>query len=170
MTHQPLHRTSRIPRLARYSALGVIASFSLLGFGRSVIAQESNFGRFSLNLKTQGAVVDGTTGGSTSLSAITTNLDRDDNQCFGFGDPRPDHILNLEKPVDRLKLTINSRGTDTTLVIQAPDGSFLCADDFGNSKDAGLESPTWKSGQYKLWIGTVRPGQRHAYQLSVQAN
>jgi hypothetical protein len=170
MTHQPSHPTARMPRLARYATLGAIASLSLLGFGQGAIAQESNFGRFSLNAKTRVAVVDGTTGGSTSLSAITTNLDRDENQCFGFGDPRPDHILNLEKPADRLKVTINSRGTDTTLVIQAPDGSFLCADDFGNSKDAGLESPSWQSGQYKLWIGTVRPGQRHAYQLSVQAN
>jgi hypothetical protein len=170
MTHQHSHPAARIPRLARYLALGAIVSLSLLGLGNRAIAQESNFGRFSLNAKTRVAVVDGTTGGSTSLSAITTNLDRDENQCFGFGDPRPDHILNLEKPADRLKVMINSRGTDTTLVIQTPDGSFLCADDFGNSKDAGLESPTWKSGQYKLWIGTVRPGQRHAYQLSVQAN
>jgi hypothetical protein len=168
MTHHTAPIVVRTRRLGQYLALVPIALLSLLG--PAAIAQESNFGRFSLNAKTRAAVVDGTTGGSTSLSAITTNLDRDDNQCFGFGDPRPDHILSLEKPVDRLRLMINSRGTDTTLVIQAPDGSFLCADDFGNSKDAGLESPTWKSGQYKLWIGTVRPGQRHAYQLSVQAN
>ena len=170
MTHQPYTTPSIATPARRLFALGAIASLSLLGFGNRAIAQESNFGRFSLNPKTRVAVVDGTTGGSTSLSAITTNLDRNDNQCFGFGDPRPDHILNLEQPADRLKVMINSRGTDTTLVIQAPDGSFLCADDFGNSKDAGLESPTWKPGLYKLWIGTVRPGQRHAYQLSVQAN
>ncbi len=174
MTHQhsrPVSPTRRLARyLARYLALAPIVSLGLLGPMPSAMAQESNFGSFSLNPKTRGAVVDGSTGGSTSLSAITTNLDRNDNQCFGFGDPRPDHILSLEKPVDRLKLLVNSRGTDTTLVIQAPDGSFLCADDFGNGKDAGLESPTWQPGKYKLWIGTVRPGQRQAYQLTVQAN
>jgi hypothetical protein len=170
MTHQIAPIVARTRRLGGYLALMPIAMLSLLGPAQPTIAQESNFGSFGLNAKTRAAVVDGTTGGSTSLSAITTNLDRNENQCFGFGDPRPDHILSLEKPIDRLKLLVNSRGTDTTLVIQAPDGSFLCADDFGNGKDAGLETANWQPGKYKLWIGTVRPGQRQAYQLIVQAN
>jgi hypothetical protein len=150
--------------------VAVIAAIGLLSPASRAIAQESNFGSFSLNPKTRGATVDGTTGGSTSLSAITSNLDRDENQCFGFGDPKPDHILILDKPLDRLKLWVDSRGQDTTLVIQAPDGSFLCADDFGNSKDAGMDSPTWKPGKYKFWVGTVTPGRRHNYQLNVQVN
>jgi hypothetical protein len=154
----------------RYQCLAALVALSLLGPAASANAQDSNFGSFSLNAKTNGATVEGTTGGSTSLSAITSNLDRDDNQCFGFGDPKPDHILTLNKSLDRLKLWVDSRGQDTTLVIQAPDGSFLCADDFGNGKDAGLESSTWKPGKYKFWIGTVTPGRRHNYQLNVQAN
>jgi hypothetical protein len=151
-------------------AIAAIAAIVLLGPASGAIAQESNFGNFSLNPKTRSATVDGTTGGSTSLSAITSNLDRNENQCFGFGDPKPDHILTLTKAVDRLKILVSSRGNDTTLVIAAPDGSFLCADDFGNSKDAGLESSTWQPGKYQIWVGTVTPGRRHNYQLSVQAN
>jgi hypothetical protein len=148
-----------------------LAALHLLGSNQPAIAQESNFGSFSLNPKTRGAIVDGTTGGATSLSAVTSNLDRDDNQCFGFGDPRPDHILSLEKAVDRLKIQVDSRGQDTTIVMQAPDGSFICADDFGNSKDAGLESLTpWSAGKYKVWIGTVAPTRRYNYKLTVQAN
>jgi hypothetical protein len=142
----------------------------LLAYSPIAVAQDSNFGSFGLNPKTRGAVVEGTTGGSTSLSAITANLDRNDNQCFGFGDPKPDHILSLDKPIDRLKFLINSRGKDTTLVIQAPDESFICADDFGNGKDAGIEATTWKAGKYKIWVGSVTPGKRYTYQLTVQAN
>jgi hypothetical protein len=153
------------------AAIAAIAALSLLSPGQGAIAQESNFGSFSLNPKTRGAIVDGATGGSTSLSAVTSNLDRDDNQCFGFGDPRPDHILSLEKAVDRLKVLVDSRGQDTTIVIQAPDGSFICADDFGNSKDAGLDRLTpWSAGKYKFWIGTVTPGRRYNYKLTVQAS
>lgn len=173
-----LHQHHRSPVAAPISrrwlghcfSLVPIALISLGGPIPGAIAQESNFGNFSLNPKTRGATVDGTTGGSTSLSAITSNLDRNENQCFGFGDPKPDHILTLTKAVDRLKLWVDSRGQDTTLVIQSPDGSFLCADDFGNSKDAGLESSTWQPGKYPIWVGTVTPGRRHKYQLSVQAN
>jgi hypothetical protein len=153
------------------AAIAAIAALSLLSPGQRAIAQESNFGSFSLNPKTRGAIVDGATGGSTSLSAVTSNLDRNENQCFGFGDPRPDHILSLGKAVDRLKIQVDSGGQDTTIVIQAPDGSFICADDFGTSKDAGMESLTsWQAGKYQVWIGTVAPSRRYNYKLTVQAN
>jgi hypothetical protein len=165
------HTTSGSGRfLSQCFTLVSIVVLSLCGNSASAIAQDSNFGNFSLDPKTRGAVVEGTTGGSTSLSAITTNLDRDENQCFGFGDPKPDHILTLTQSIDRLKVLVDSRGSDTTLVIQAPDGSFTCADDFGNGKDAGIEATQWKPGKYKFWIGTVIPNQRHNYQLTVQAN
>ncbi|MBE9029174.1 hypothetical protein IQ266_05280 [filamentous cyanobacterium LEGE 11480] len=165
-----MRQASRPQRIHRRGAmLSAILASLCLGISPSAFAQASNFGEFRLHPKTQGARVDGSTGGSTSLSAITSNLDRNENQCFGFGAPQPDHILALTKSVKQLKITVDSQGKDTTLVIQAPDGSFICADDFGNSKDAGIEESDLAAGKYKIWVGSVIP-RRSSYHLDVQAS
>lgn len=131
-------------------------------------AQDSNFGTLNLNPKNLSAVANGKTGGSTSLPAITSNTDRNENQCIGFGDPKPDHILKLTRKFDRLRLQVDSGGRDTTLIIKGPDGDFRCADDFAGSKDAGLEDSDWQPGEYQVWVGTVIQGQRRDYRLVVQ--
>jgi hypothetical protein len=131
---------------------------------------ESNFGVFTLNPQTKASMVNGSTGGSTSLPAIVANSDRNDNQCLGFGDPKPDHIMQLNRKVNRLKFQVDSGGKDTTLVIVGPDGTVHCADDFGSGKDAGLDDSDWKQGDYKIWIGSVAPGARYKYRLLVEGS
>jgi hypothetical protein len=131
---------------------------------------ESNFGVFKLNPQTKASMVNGSTGGSTSLPAIVANSDRNDNQCFGFGDPKPDHIMQLNRKADRLKFQVDSGGKDTTLVIVGPDGTVRCADDFGSGKDAGLEDSDWQPGDYKIWIGSVAPSARYKYRLLVEGS
>jgi hypothetical protein len=151
---------------AMFSA--VIAIILGMSFTQSQIAaEESNFGTLSLNPKTRSTTVDGSTGGTTSLAAVTTNLDQDENQCFGYGDPKPDHILELNQPAREISLIVNSRGQDTTLIVQAPDQRFRCGDDF-NGKDAGIEGKDWQPGKYRIWVGTVQSGKRHSYKLTVQ--
>jgi hypothetical protein len=165
MTHLGIKHRLRIKQFLTSTGVSLWA----LGFaGTAVQAQDSNFGTFTLNAKTLASVVNGATGGSTSLPAITTNSDRNDNQCLGFGDPKPDHIMKLTRKVDRLKLQVDSGGKDTTLVIMGPDGDFRCADDFGGGKDAGMDDLDWKSGTYQVWVGSVVPGARRDYRLTVQ--
>jgi hypothetical protein len=170
MTHQGIkHRLTNNPIKLINPVL--TASFSLLALvmgGSVAIAQDANFGNFTLNPQTLSSTVNGSTGGNTSLPAVTTNTDRNENQCLGFGDPKPDHIMNLTRAVDRLKIQVDSGGKDTTLIIMGPDGDFRCADDFGSGKDAGLEDSDWKAGPYKVWVGSVIPGARHNYRLTVK--
>jgi hypothetical protein len=157
------HRTATIRRWS----LGVL-TLLVWGSGMSAQAQESNFGSFTLNPKTLSHVTNGSTGGTTSLPAVTANTDRNDNQCLGFGDPKPDHVMKLTRRLDRLKLQVDSGGRDTTLIIMGPNGEWRCTDDFGNGKDAGIDDGDWQPGNYKVWIGSVTPGKRWDYRLVVQ--
>ncbi|QLE58862.1 hypothetical protein [Nostoc sp. TCL26-01] len=134
------------------------------------IAQTANFGTFKLSLgfpPSQGTL-SGYTGGSFSLSAMS-NRDRDRKPCIGFADPKPDHIMILEKDFPRLKLLINSGGNDTTLLIQGPDNTTIrCGDDTGKNKDASIDDRNWPEGTYRIWVGTFNSGVKRNYTLTVQ--
>lgn len=135
-----------------------------------VIADTANFGTITLLPgfeQTEGKMT-GYTGGSYSLSAIS-NRDRHKHACIGFADPTPDHILVLKKNFSRLKIQVNSGGSDTTILIQGPDNKTIrCGDDTGKSKDASIEDSDWKAGTYKIWVATFNRGVKQNYTLSVQ--
>ncbi|KZL49792.1 MULTISPECIES: hypothetical protein [Cyanophyceae] len=134
------------------------------------IGETSLFGTFSLSpgFEPAAGIVTGNTGGSYSLSNISRR-DRDRNACVGFADPQPDHILKLEEDFDRLNIQVNSGGYDTTLLIQGPDDNTIrCGDDTGTNKDASIDDKNWKSGTYRISVGTFNPGMRRNYTLTVQ--
>lgn len=113
-------------------------------------------------------VVSGFTGGSISLPAVTTVRDRQNQLCLGFGDPTPDHIMELRANFPRLTVELNSRGVDTTLIIRGPDNTFRCGDNTELSQDARVTDPDWQQGTYQIWVGTKQMGVRRRYRLSVR--
>ena len=135
-----------------------------------VLAQPANFGTLTLSSKDAVGVLTGSTGGSTSLPAIVSNRDRHNNNCLGFADPKPDHILVLQQPFSRLQLSVNSGGSDTTIVISGPNNVVRCGDDSNSGKDANLEDADWQAGTYQVWIGSMEPGDRRNYRLTVRGS
>lgn len=132
-----------------------------------VLAETANFGSLTLapGFSSANASVNGNTGGTVSLSSLK-NKDIHNNTCIGYGSPKPDHIITLQKDLPHLKLQVNSRGKDTTLVVEGPDGVFRCGDDSSaGNKDASIDDNNWKAGQYKVWIGSIEAGQRWNYTL-----
>ncbi|MBD2447586.1 hypothetical protein H6G76_10465 [Nostoc sp. FACHB-152] len=135
-----------------------------------VIAETPNFGKFSLlpGFEASQGKFSGYTGGSYSVSAIS-NRDRDKNACIGFADPKPDHIMVLEKDFEHLRILVNTGDADTTLLIQGPDDNIIrCGDDTGKSKDASIDDRNWKKGTYQIWVGTFNAGVKRKYTLTVQ--
>lgn len=57
-----------------------------------------------------------------------------------------------------LRLFFNSE-EDTTMVVNAPDGSWHCDDDTGGSLQPLLTFDPPLSGQYDIWVGTFSPGE-----------
>ncbi|MEH1940717.1 MAG: hypothetical protein V7L01_10920 [Nostoc sp.] len=134
------------------------------------IAQTANFSTITLSKNSDPAQgrVQGFTGGSYSLSAIS-NRDRDRKACIGFADPNPDHIMVLEKDFSQMTIQVDSNNNDTTLLVQGPDNTTIrCGDDTGKSKDASVSDRSWKSGTYRIWVGTFNPGVKRDYTLTVE--
>jgi hypothetical protein len=121
-----------------------------------VLAETANFGTLTLS-----------PGGSYSLSAIA-NADRHKNKCLGFATPTPDHIIVLQQKFSFLTLQVNSGGKDTTLLVQGPGNAVRCGDDAGQNKDAGIVDSDWQAGSYRIWVGTLEPGVKSDYTISVQ--
>ena len=133
-----------------------------------VLAETANFGTLTLSRGFQPptAVLRGSTGGSYSLSAIA-NADRHKNKCLGFATPTPDHIIVLQQNFSKLTIKVNSGGKDTTLLVQSGN-TVRCGDDAGQNKDASIVDSDWQAGTYKIWVGTVEPGVKSNYTISVQ--
>jgi hypothetical protein len=157
-----MHAFSTLQQTTTIILMGAIALIPCAG-----TAQESNFGQLALNPNNPSGKVRGTTGGTASLPAIVSNRDRHNHKCLGFGDPKPDHLLILEKPFATLTLQVRSTA-DTTLVVQGPDGIVRCADDSGTNKNANITDNSWQAGTYKVWVGTADPGIQRDYTLTVQ--
>lgn len=151
--------------MLRFKGRVVLAFVAALSVA-PVFAQGANFESLTYS-GGERSVVTGYTRGSYSLSAIA-NTDNKGNPCIGYGAPTPDHILTLKKDFSQLRVQINSKGKDTTLVIQGPSKVVRCGDDTGSGKDASVEDTNWKAGNYSMWVGSVEAGQRVDYSLSVQ--
>ena len=133
-----------------------------------VLAETVNFGTLTLSrgFDSPTAVLRGSTGGSYSLSAIA-NVDRHKNKCLGFATPTPDHIIVLQQNFSKLTIQVNSGGKDTTLLVQS-SSAVRCGDDTGQNKDAGIVDSDWQAGTYRIWVGTLEPGVKSNYTISVQ--
>jgi hypothetical protein len=147
-----------------FSAIGAILATATLTYA------QANFEGFTLDKNVQTASVGGSTGGTTSIPALTGSTDRNGNKCLGFGDPNPDHIMTLKSRISTLSLKVNSGGRDTTIVVQGPNGELRCGDDTGSKKDASLSGADWEPGPYRIWVGSMQSGERGNYRLSAQAN
>jgi hypothetical protein len=73
------------------------------------------------------------------------------NGCFGGIAPAPD--LRLQYSAGSFPLAIYVyANVDTTLVVNAPDGSWYCNDD-ADGLDPEVFFPRPMSGQYDIWVG-----------------
>lgn len=133
------------------------------------IAQgDGHFQTLTLESNTKQKIVSGYTTGSFSLSSIA-NSDKDNKPCIGYGSPNPDHVMVLEDGFAKLKLTVDSGGHDTTLLVRGPNPNTIrCSFGNGDNKDASLVDNNWKPGKYEIWVGSIESGQRWDYRLSVQ--
>ena len=146
--------------------LAAIATIATL----PVLAETSNFGTLTLSrgFQSPAGLLRGSTGGSYSLSAIA-NTDRHKNKCLGFATPTPDHIIVLQQNFSKLTIQVNSGGKDTTLLVQGPNGNTVrCGDDTGQNKDAGIVDSNWEAGSYRIWVGSLEPGVKSNYSISLQ--
>lgn len=86
--------------------------------------------------------------------------------CVGYIANAPDVRLNFSAGSLPLIISVNS-GADTTLVINAPDGSWYCNDDGGNGLNPSIRWNSPMFGQYDIWIGTYASAANANAQLHI---
>lgn len=156
--------------IARTIAAGVaLAAVAAAG---TAVAQNYNLNPIygTLNLSAgflpDPAVVNLQSGGQVNAQSISPS-------CRGYIANAPDVRLNYRAGSYPLIISVASQA-DTTLVVNAPDGSWYCDDDggqYGLNPAVRFNSPM--SGQYDIWVGTYSgtanyPAQLHISEVSSQ--
>jgi hypothetical protein len=105
-------------------------------------------------------------GGSIDASGLGSG-------CLGFIANAPDYRVNyVAGSFPRLIFSVNS-SSDTTLVINGPDGRWYCNDDGGQGLNPSITFNSPASGQYDVWVGTygsasLRPATLNVSELYSQ--
>ena len=123
---------------------------------------EPHFG--TLNLETgfnnDPRIVNVRAGGSIEARGIS-------GSCSGYISERPDVRLNYTGGSLPLIISVSS-SSDTTLVINGPDGRWYCDDDGGaNGLNPSVRFSSPRSGRYEIWIGTYASGAMQSARLHV---
>ncbi|MEM7605322.1 MAG: hypothetical protein AAF411_08190 [Myxococcota bacterium] len=125
---------------------------------------DSNFGTITLapGFPEDPYRATGTSGGNRDASTLS-------DACAGFVTTPPDHLFVAQADFSVLRIMAKSE-KDVTLVVQRPDGTYLCNDDWeGNSEGAThpLVSAHFPPGTYKIWVGSYEASEPGRYVLGV---
>ncbi|WP_236607559.1 hypothetical protein [Sandaracinus amylolyticus] len=109
---------------------------------------------------TDPTITTGTSGGAVEASTLNA-------ECAGWVSSSPDHVLDLQAAMPRLKIMAfgTEADSDVTLVVRKPDGTYLCNDDSdGFHPVVEGEMP---AGRYEIFVGSYEQGRRQAYRLGI---
>jgi hypothetical protein len=123
---------------------------------------DPNFGTLNLTtgFRPDPQIVAVRSGGAINAATIA-------NTCAGFISSAPDIRLNYTAGSLPLIISV-AADTDTSLVVNGPDGSWYCDDDSGvNGLNPMVRFNQPASGQYDIWIGTVGSNELHPARLYV---
>jgi hypothetical protein len=109
------------------------------------ITLDTSFGR-------EAHIQEVTSGGEVNASYLG-------GECSGFASDSPDFRLDWQGSASRLSIGFiaDDPSKDATIIINTPDGSWICNDDAeGLNPVAVIENPA--KGQYDIWIGSFEDG------------
>jgi serine protease Do len=92
-------------------------------------------------------------------------------ECVGYATPAPDYRVQWTGNSEGLRIFFYStlEDGDTTLVINQPDGSWLCIDDAsGLNPLIDILNPA--EGQYDIWVGSFSPDENIPGYLVITEN
>ena len=143
-------------------AASAAAIFSIPAAAQNVNGRP-NYG--TVNLRTgftpDPRVVPVVSGGNIEASRI-----RGDCRGFISGSPDVRLVFNTQGNLP-LIISVDS-SADTTLVVNGPDGRFLCDDDGGVSGlNPSIRINRPRSGRYEIWVGSYRAGSNDRARLHI---
>jgi len=122
--------------------------------GRLEVSEEPTFGTVSL---AAGFTPDPHTVGMPSGGEVEVNYLG--GGCTGYAAIAPDYRLNWTGDSDELRVFFAAQdGSDTTLLINLPDGEWVCDDDSDSGLDPLIEIDHPPAGQYDIWVASYSAG------------
>jgi hypothetical protein len=124
-------------------------------------SRRTNYGELSLDsgFSDDPRVVSLQAGGDISAQ-------RAGSDCRGFITDAPDFRVFYNAGSLPLIISVDSNA-DTTLVVNAPDGSFYCDDDSGEGSNPSVRFNNPDSGRYEIWVGTYSSGNAQPARLHI---
>ena len=153
--------------LKRIAAVSVVLVAVYAG-GASAqdVRQNPTYGTLNLNsgFTPDPHVVNVQSGGNVDVSKLQAV---NNEECSGFVASAPDVRLNFRHGTLPLIISVAS-DSDTTLVINAPNGDWYCDDDGGvNGLNPAIRFDQPADGQYDIWIGTFGNHSNQQAQLNI---
>lgn len=121
---------------------------------------DSNFGTVAVaaaGFTPDPITAEGSSGGSVDAATLSPD-------CNGWVSGTPDHIIAVGADIPSLRVMAHG-DVDITLVVQKPDGTYLCNDDSEGLNP--LVAGAFPAGSYKVWIGSYEQGTNSAYHLGI---
>lgn len=121
-------------------------------------AQPSNYGTVTLSAGFQPDphTSRGVAGGARNASILNAQ------GCRGFIASQPDHIFVATSNFANMRIMVRA-AQDTTLIVQKPDGSYICDDDTEGNNPVVQSILT--PGSYKIFVGAYRANERPNYTI-----
>lgn len=122
----------------------------------------ANYGQVTLNsgFSPDPRVVSLRAGGSIDAHTVGEN-------CSGYVTASPDYKLTYTAGSLPLIISVAS-GSDTTLVINGPDGQWYCDDDGGvNGSNPSVRFNNPGTGRYDIYVGTFSSGASQPARLHI---
>tara|TARA_R110000868_G_scaffold58183_9_gene179855 strand:+ start:10545 stop:11006 length:462 start_codon:yes stop_codon:yes gene_type:complete len=100
-----------------------------------------------------------TSGGAINANSISSG-------CRGWIANNVDYQVRYSAGAFNLSFSSTS-SSDTTLLIEAPNGNLYCDDDSGNGLNPIVTIGNPQSGTYNVWVGSYRNGEYAQATLSI---
>jgi hypothetical protein len=90
------------------------------------------------------------------------------DECEGFATAASDYRVSYESGLaDLLRFYFVADAADTTLIINAPDGSWHCNDDAPGTINPMIDFVNPESGRYDIWVGSFEEAMENSGALYV---
>ena len=99
----------------------------------------------------------GISGGMTDASTLSPG-------CAGTVTENPDVVFTATAPFPHLRIVAKS-STDITLVVQHPNGTFVCNDDFDGYNP--MVEGMYGVGEYKVWVGSYSSDEHGPFTIGL---
>jgi hypothetical protein len=153
--------------VAKFLFVALLATAAIAPAAAQDFDADANFGEISLasGFTPDPQVIAVRSGGSLNAQSLSPS-------CAGFISQAPDVRLHFDSGSLPLIISVDARA-DTTLVVNAPDGTWYCDDDAGNGVNPMVRFNRPQSGRYEIWVGTyanasLQPADLYISELTSQ--